>query len=93
MPPAEGIPAAAVSGIAAVLVMGATRMSAESEVELVIEVRDLALEDNEAEPADGVAKARCLAENVHRIASASLSFAAQTLLGPILSVMVKSLKT
>lgn len=78
--------------LAAFLAILASRMSAEKELEPVIEVRDLAMEDIEAELSDGLAEAKYLAENVRRIASDPLGSAAPALLGPILSVLVRSLK-
>ena len=79
-------------GLAAILAIAASRMSAEPELEPVIELRDLAMEDIEAELADGLAEARVLAENVRRIAADPLGTAGPALLGPILSVLIKSLK-
>lgn len=79
-------------GLAAVLALVASRMSAEQELEPVIEVRDLAMEDIEAEVADGLGEAKHLAENVRRIASDPFGAAGSSLLGPILSILMKSLK-
>ena len=78
--------------LAAILATLASRMSAEHELEPVIEVRDLAMEDIEAELSDGLAEAKYLADNVRRIASDPLGSAAPALLGPILSLLVGSLK-
>lgn len=88
---AGGILAAVNLGLATVLVLVASRMSAEAELEPVIEVRDLAVEDIEAEIADGIEEAKGLVENVSRIASDPLGSLGPSLLGPVLSALIKSL--
>lgn len=90
--PAGGILAAVNFALAAFLAIRATQMSAEPELEPVIEVRDLAMEDIEAELSEGFEEAKHLAENVRRIASDPLGSAAPALLGPILSLLAGALK-
>ncbi|WP_068113338.1 hypothetical protein [Tropicimonas marinistellae] len=78
--------------IAALLAMQAARMSVEKELEPVIEVRDLAVEDIEAEVAGVLSEAGELAENVRRIARDPFGATLPSLLAPLLSVLLKSLR-
>ena len=77
---------------AGVLVAIASRLTAEPELEPVIEVRDLALEDIEAEVEDALEEVGEIAEGIRQITRDPLSAIGQGLAGPVLSVLVKSLK-
>ncbi|MEM6576905.1 MAG: hypothetical protein AAF678_00305 [Pseudomonadota bacterium] len=89
---AGGILAALNFGLAVILVLVASRMSAERELEPVIEVRDLAMEDIEAEIAEGLDEAKVLAENVRRMASDPFGSIGTSLLAQVIPVLVNSLK-
>ena len=89
---AGGILAVVNFGIAAILAILASRMSAEQELEPVVEVRDLAMEDIESELADGLTEAKYVAANVRQMASDPLGSALPSLLAPLISILVKSLK-
>lgn len=78
--------------IAGIVGMTAARMSAEKDLEPLIEVRDLAVEDIEAEVDEALAEARELAENVRQMARDPFGAVGAGLLGPALSILVKSLK-
>lgn len=67
-------------------------MSAERDLEPATEVRDLAMEAIEAAIVDGLSEAKQLLENVRRIASDPFGAAAPNILGPLPSLLVKSLK-
>lgn len=78
--------------VAVIVLAIALRMSAEPELEPAIEMRDLMLAEIETDITDGIAEARKLTDNVRRIASDPLGSAAPTLLAPVLSMILKSLK-
>ncbi len=78
--------------IAGVLVMIAVRLTAEPELEPAIEVRDLALEDIEAEVENAVDEVRDLAKGFGQFTKDPWSVAGQNLLGPLLSILLKTLK-
>ncbi len=90
--PAAGIVAAANFAIAVLLGVLASRMSAEKELEPVLEVRDLAMEDIEGEVGDALAEAKDLADNVRRMAKDPFGSAGVSLIGPALSILAKTLK-
>lgn len=89
---AGAILAAVNFALALVVGLAAARMSVEKELEPVIEVRDLAVEDIEAELADGLAEAKQFTEDIRRMASDPFGSALPSLLGPVLSILVKSVK-
>lgn len=89
---AGGLLALANFVLAAVLASVAAKMTAEPELEPVIEVRDLAIEDIEAEIDDGLKEVKHLADNVSRIAKDPFGAASTNLLGPLLSILVNTLK-
>ena len=75
-----------------VLMSIAGRMSVEAELEPVTEVRDLALEDIEAEVGDAMTELRDVADGVKRMARDPFGTAGQYLAGPLLSILLKALK-
>ncbi|MEM8630651.1 MAG: hypothetical protein AAGF74_05395 [Pseudomonadota bacterium] len=77
--------------LAVVLAVFAARMSAERELEPVAEVRDMAVEDLEAEISQVVSEVRDLSDNVRRIARDPLGTAGSSLIGPALVALLKSL--
>ncbi|MEM7074654.1 MAG: hypothetical protein AAGA28_04675 [Pseudomonadota bacterium] len=89
---AGGILAAVNVGLAALLGLVASRMSADRDLEPVVELRDMAMEEIEAEVAEGVAEVRYLANNLRRIAADPFGAALPSLLGPVLTALVKSLR-
>ena len=78
--------------IAIVLVAIANRMTAEPELEPVIEVRDLALEDIEAEIEQAVTEVGEIADGIRQMTRDPLGVAGQHLLGPVLSILLKTLR-
>ena len=78
--------------LALVLMSIAGRMSVEAELEPVTEVRDLALEDIEAEVGDAMTELRDVADGVKRMARDPFGTAGQNLAGPLLSILLKALK-
>ena len=78
--------------MAILLALIASRMNVDRELEPVTEVRDLALEDIEAELATVVEEAREVADNVRSIARDPLGTVGPALLGPLLGILTKSLK-
>lgn len=91
-PTAAAVVAVANFLIAAMVGAAAARMNVEKELEPVIEVRDLAVEDIEAEAGEALAEARDLAENVRRMARDPFGSTGAGLLGPALSILLKTLK-
>jgi hypothetical protein len=88
-----GLIVAAIDFLAAgVLVAVASRMSAERDLEPVIEVRDLALEDIEAEVEDALVEVGEIAEGLRQVTRDPLGAIGQGLLGPILTVLLKSIR-
>ncbi len=75
---------------ALVLVAVATRMSAEKELEPATEVRDMALAEIEADLNEVADEARELTRNVSRMARDPLGTALPALIGPLLSLLLKS---
>ncbi|MDJ0994928.1 MAG: hypothetical protein QNI90_15225 [Dinoroseobacter sp.] len=78
--------------IAAILVSIATNTNAEADVAPVAEVRDLALEDLEAEIKDATDEARELADSVRRMARDPLGLVGSGAIGAIATAVVKNLK-
>lgn len=89
---AGAVVAVANFGLAAILAVLAGRMSVEKEIEPVVEVRDLAVEDIEAELADTLSEVSDLANSLRRMARDPLGSAVPGLLAPLLSILLKSLK-
>ncbi len=89
---AAGIVAVANFVLAVLVAWAAAKKSAETELEPVIEVRDLAVEDIEAEVGDALSEARDLADNVRRMARDPFGTAGVGLIGPALSLLAKTLK-
>ena len=78
--------------LAGLILAIAWRMSAEQELQPAMEMRDLMLAELEADINDGLAEAQHLSDNVKRIANDPLGTLAPGLLGPILSMLVRSAK-
>jgi hypothetical protein len=78
--------------IAALVALLASRADAEKDLDSVIEVRDLAMEEIEAELGDALDEARDLAANVRRIARDPLGTAGLGLIVPVLTLLAKTLK-
>ncbi|MEM8581553.1 MAG: hypothetical protein AAGF50_10200, partial [Pseudomonadota bacterium] len=78
--------------LAAVLISVATSINAEADVAPVAEVRDLAIEDLEAEIKDATEEARELADSVRRLARDPLGIAGSGAVGAIVSAVLKNLK-
>ena len=76
--------------VALVLVAIASRMSAEKELEPATEVRDMALAEIEADLNEVAEEARELTRNVSRMARDPLGTALPALIGPLLSLLLKS---
>ena len=76
--------------VALVLVALASRMSAEKELEPATEVRDMALAEIEADLNEVAEEARELTRNVSRMARDPLGTALPALIGPLLSLLLKS---
>ncbi len=89
---AATIVAAVNLALAGLLAFHASGISAERELEPVIEVRDLALEDIEAEVGDALGEARDLVENVRRMARHPLGASAPEIIGPALTLLLGILK-
>ncbi|PRY26157.1 hypothetical protein CLV78_101251 [Aliiruegeria haliotis] len=89
---AGGIVALVNFGLAGVLALIAGRMSAEAELEPVIEVRDLAVEDIEAEVSDALSEVGEMADTLRRMARDPVGSAMPNLLAPLLSILLKSLR-
>jgi len=78
------------AALALVLVLLASRMSADKELEPAIEMRDLALTEIEADLNEVADEARELTRNVSRMARDPLGTALPALIGPLLSLLLKS---
>ncbi|MEM9393123.1 MAG: hypothetical protein AAGA38_04655 [Pseudomonadota bacterium] len=78
--------------LAAVLISVATNINAEADVAPVAEVRDLAVEDLEAEIKGATDEARELADSVRRLARDPLGIAGSGAVGAIVSAVLKNLK-
>lgn len=78
--------------LAVSIIMVASRLSADEELVPVTEVRDLAIEDLEAEVQGVVTEARELTDNVRRIATDPVGSMIPSLIGPLLGLLVRSVK-
>ena len=78
--------------VAFALMMIATRLSAEAELEPVIEVRDLALNDIEDEVEEALDEVKEIADGIRAISRDPFGAAGQSLIGPLVSIILKSLK-
>lgn len=76
--------------VALVLVAVASRMSADKDLEPAVEVRDMALAEIEADLNEVAEEARELTRNVSRMARDPLGTALPALIGPLLSLLLKS---
>lgn len=79
-------------GLAALLVALAGKQSAETELEPLTEVRDLAIEDLEVELQGVVTEARELKDNVRRIARDPLGTALPAMLIPLLTSLLSHIR-
>lgn len=79
-------------GLAGVLVSIASNASADAEVAPVEEVRDLAMEDLEAEIKDATEEVRDVAESVRRLARDPLGLVGSSAVGAILTSVLKAIK-
>lgn len=78
--------------LAGLLAHWASGLSAENEIAPVAEVRDIALEDLEAEAEDLASEVRRAADDVRRVARDPLGAFAPGLVSPLLSAVLKALK-
>jgi hypothetical protein len=78
--------------LAAVLVSMAGRMNADAELGPITEVRDLALEDLEAEMQGVATEARDVANSVRSLARDPFGAAGVSAIGPLLSFLIKTLR-
>lgn len=78
--------------LAILVVSVASRMSAEKELEPATELRDMAIAELEADLEEVASEARELTRNVGRIARDPLGTALPALLGPLISILLKSNK-
>ncbi|WP_068115490.1 phage holin family protein [Tropicimonas marinistellae] len=78
--------------LAGVLIAIVARSSVDREIAPLAEVRDMAVEDLEAEFDKTTEEARELVESVHRIARNPLGTAGLGILGPLLELLMKNLK-
>ncbi|WP_164659044.1 phage holin family protein [Tropicibacter sp. Alg240-R139] len=76
--------------VALALVAIANRMSADKELEPATEVRDMALAEIESDLNEVADEARELTRNVSRMARDPLGTALPALIGPLLSLLLKS---
>lgn len=89
---AAGIVAAANLALAVALALCAAGMSAEKELEALVEMRDMAMGDIEAEVDTAIAEAAELAENVRKLARDPFGSALPNLAGPLIALLLKSMK-
>lgn len=78
--------------VAGVFISMANHQSADADVASVAEVRDLALEDLEAEIQDATQEAKLLAQSVRTMARDPLGMFAPGLLNALVSAVLKALK-
>lgn len=91
-PGAAAIAAGVDVALAALVALVATRMSAEAELAPLVEVRDLALEEIEADLSEAAGEARQAAADLRRMAADPLGAGAASLLGPALSMLIKTMR-
>jgi len=75
--------------LAAVLIAVAANLGKGRELEPVTELRDMAIAELEGDVQDAVDEARELSDNVRRIARDPLGSALPSLLGPLLSILLR----
>ena len=78
--------------LATVLAYYANRISADKDVEGVVEVRDMAMEDLEAEIADATAEVKDIAESLRRVARDPIGTALPGLITPLVGALLKNLR-
>ena len=78
--------------IALLLANWASKLSAEDEIAPVAEVRDIALEDLEAEAGDVADEVRGVVNDVRGIAKNPISVFSSDMLAPLLSALLKALR-
>ncbi|MDP5216225.1 phage holin family protein [Ruegeria sp. 2205SS24-7] len=78
--------------LAAILVSVASRMSAEKDVGPAIEMRDLAIAELESDLEEAVDEVRGISRQVTQIARDPLGSALPAIIGPLLSLLLKSAK-
>jgi hypothetical protein len=79
--------------LAAALIIAATRMTAEAELEPVSELRDLAISDLESELEGIIEEGRDLSATLRRMASNPVGSLLPVLIGPLVSALMKSTRT
>ena len=78
--------------LAALLVWTANSINADAEVTGVTEVRDMAIEDLEAEVTDAVEEVKTVAQGIRKMTQDPLGTLAPGLLGTVASALMKNLK-
>lgn len=78
--------------LAAIMVSLASRMSAEKDVGPAIEMRDLAIAELESDLEEAVDEVRGISRQVTQIARDPLGSALPAIIGPLLSLLLKSAK-
>ena len=78
--------------LAALLVWTANRVNADAEVAGVTEVRDMAMEDLEAEVTDAVEEVKTVAQGIRKMTQDPLGSLAPGLVGTLASALLKNLK-
>ncbi len=78
--------------IAIVLANWASGLSAEDDIAPVAEVRDIALEDLEAEAGDVAEEVRGVVDDVRQIARNPLSVFSSDMISPLLAALLKALR-
>ncbi|NDR59146.1 phage holin family protein [Aliiruegeria sabulilitoris] len=78
--------------LAGILIALAKGMSADRDVEAVSEVRDMAMADLEGELQEATDEIRELAQNVRKMTRDPFSSASLSVIGPLLSLLLKNLK-
>jgi hypothetical protein len=76
--------------LAALLALAAGRLDPDSGLEPIAELRDMAVEEIQAEADDAMAEARELARNVRAMARDPLGALAPGLIGPLLAMLTKA---
>jgi membrane protein implicated in regulation of membrane protease activity len=76
--------------LAFVLAVSASRLSADADVNGATEVRDMALEDLEAEVMSAVAEVRDVASDIRRVVKNPLGAALPALVVPLVDTLLKS---
>ena len=79
-------------GVAAFLIYFANGMNADREVEGVAELRDMAIEDLEADVSEAAAEVKAVAQSVRNMARDPFGAIAPGIMGTIANIAIKSLK-